>query len=309
MRALHSPIAAYTDRLPHVVLAPEAKAFPHPEGAPIFRASRARLLVALLAVDSLAVGLTAAILLGVLPSFAWLAVGIALLISPLIGFSFVRSMSRANWLLRVDPTAAMVKFRSFQRDAGPGATTICIVPWNAIESVASVTETFVRDRGTSRERWTETSLQFTLLPGAGDDLFLAIHEDRSDNAFAEDGSRRKSVVQHYPVRMPNATRLRLKFAGRQDAINPGVDQALAALADHTQVGDPIEIDFSEPNEIPFEEFNEAVLSLAESGQLLSATSILRARTGCSLTEARETVRDLIGQSNGARVINPDTLAA
>lgn len=258
---------------------------------------------------TLLVGSAYIALLGFLPAALWyteklpapLAVWICLtgaLLLPMVVGRFLATLRPSNWTLAIGPDGLWLNVRSFQNYQLDLGKTVAYFPYRDITGVSQHSSWRSTETVDSIVSWKETALD--------------VHLDVSNIAalrheIADERVRRttRSVfgglitvsgrTNHVPIRLLEDGTLRIMWKSRYDFLRPGLPKVLELLSRHVNVS----LDRSSRqenidwNHLTDTELDEQILRSVESGDHLSAVSLLTAKRGYSLTEAKQFVDQLV----------------
>ncbi|QPJ64838.1 MAG: hypothetical protein G3M78_05335 [Candidatus Nitrohelix vancouverensis] len=243
-------------------------------------------------------------------------------------FHFRKSLRTSNWLLRLDPGRAVIKFRSYLNDHLPEEDKIVVeIPCAEIAWARKTKERVVTNDRDGAVYQFFTFLDLKLKSQDAEALRQAILDERNrrppieamnralfqarkrrapDSEIAllkaeikqeeqrrpKGGSRFSTTLHHhYPVRMTDASILRLDWSG----VRPRIGKALEALEASVALEPVIKIssDFTQPAQ----NIEEQILDLAARGETFKAIALTRERYGYSVAEAKAFVESLLGKDS------------
>ncbi|TMA80594.1 MAG: hypothetical protein E6J74_39725 [Deltaproteobacteria bacterium] len=230
---------------------------------------------------------------------AWIAyyvaavVAICLLIFQRLVTARFRS---SNWLIRLTDHGLFVKFRSYlNHHFSDQDFTVVFLPYSEIRSVKLVKERQeLPDRDDTNQSTTIIRTRRIIDLELSDDstqLAEALAKER-ERVFAkptQGTGRTSSRYQHFPVRLPSPTLLRIEWG-----VVPDPQTFLDGLTRHTLVRDTEETsrDFVNFDGLSREEQETRLLELAESGDMIGAVGMARKLYSYDLAAAKHFVEDL-----------------
>lgn len=202
----------------------------------------------------------------------------------------------SNWLVRLGDEGLFIHFRSYLNERLPAEDpTAMFLPWQDIRSARLVREhleTKDMDGRTVTQylKWIELELGIDPAP-----LVEILNAERARPGVMEKhwyGSS-KTLYQDYPVQMPTAPFLRLKWQ-----VVPPASVLLNALRERVPISPEVVVtdDFSNLQALPPEQRKERLRELDKRGETIAAVYMARRLFGCDLTEAMNYVKGLHGGS-------------
>lgn len=189
----------------------------------VFRQSRLPHLLAGIVLLAACGGVVAAHFWGDMPLGMMLASGGGLLLGALLFFaSFFKSLRGTNWVLAVNPTRMLIKFRSYLNNHyPPDELQVAEIPLTEVQAVQEVRERHESKSGGKTTVWWTRSLDITL---QGDGL-----DALQEQLAAEDQTPAKLRFRHQPVAIRTDGTLRIHWRSPQDCIRPGPAAAIRCI--------------------------------------------------------------------------------
>lgn len=202
---------------------------PHYPAVEVFRQSR---LVAVLGTLPVVVVVGLLVAFGIVreaPGVFWIFPAAVGLTAVFLARVALASFRPSNWLVRYSPDGMLIQIRSHLNAHLPAEDqTILYLPTSEIASANKLVERVAVQTPRGRERRTCIWLELRLGHDQTHGLAQALVRERTAGA---PGRRLRSRWRHHPVELSEPDRLRILWRSPNTWIRPGVDRALALLAE------------------------------------------------------------------------------
>lgn len=227
----------------------------------------------------------------------WGGLGLlGLLVASMILRSIPSLYREENWILVIEPAGIWINLRSFRNWHFPDADTALFLPYSEIAVIRLHKMRYFVPSSESRSVQQSSSiLEFELNHKETDALARVLREERQRRAPEQPfflGVTVRSKAKHYPVTLPDANRIHVANA----YVVPSFKRVVTELAWHVEVGEATRQEFDDWRDLNDEEVDVLVRLLVESGDEMAATKLLRQRRKMSLSEAKQTISQMVSES-------------
>lgn len=267
----------------------------------VFKESALVSLGAALGFAGCAVGMYLWYRFGTLPRIVIFFSGGTLSLISLVCFScFAKTLASTNWLVAINPSRMLIKFRSYLNSHLPGEDPQVIsLAFSEIKS-ARITKHTVKYRGAQRSG---TTTEFhTYLDLIVDDDKLDGLRERLTYERSAKARKKFSILEfstkaiHYPVSVPEAQTIRIQWRCPGAHVVPGIKQVVDLLARQHVTIEPAQRhvrDYTKSASRDDKGAEAKILELVEKGKIIAATRLAKNIYNYDTTQAKEFVEGLL----------------